>query len=55
MREGEAVRKRDGGQINGLRLNADPVDIRRVRNYQLDVADVHADGDGAGAFLAELE
>jgi hypothetical protein len=32
---------------------------RRVRNYELDVADVHADGDGTcafpGAVLAKLD
>ena len=41
------------------RKNVNPVDSRRVRNYQLDLADVHADGDGTGAFrgavLAEMD
>ncbi|MDQ0570857.1 hypothetical protein QFZ42_002691 [Variovorax paradoxus] len=37
-------------------LPPDAADLggRRMRNYQLDVADVHADGGGTGAFLGAV-
>jgi len=32
----------------------EPREWPRMRNYRLDVADVHAGGDGAGAFLGAV-
>ncbi|KQW54456.1 hypothetical protein ASC92_20790 [Variovorax sp. Root411] len=49
----------DAGQIDGFYLDANPMNGRCMRNYQLDVADVHADGRRTGAFpgaiLAKLD
>ena len=53
-RQGASRRDRADLRNRSVLGDADPVNGRRMRNYQLDVAYVHVDGDWTGAFLGAV-